>query len=147
MFAQEQHGVHGVPKQASLFQLSLTPMSANAPHRLPPSSALERSREVIPGGQGGFTGWPLKTDGVPLSALTALAVRALADEGFEQGSQDLLSWMGKSQAGQFRYRSIFYTGSQAVPGSKDYISRPQACPGEFYQRSKQRAKQAECAST
>jgi len=56
MVAQEQHGVHGVPKQASMFQLSLTPMSANAPHQLPPSSDLERSREVIPEELAGFTG-------------------------------------------------------------------------------------------
>jgi len=47
MFAQENHGVHGVPKQASLFQLSFTPMSANAPHRLPPSSAFERTRHTV----------------------------------------------------------------------------------------------------
>jgi hypothetical protein len=51
MIAQEQHGVHGAPNQANLFEHSLTPMSANAPPEADkfalaahPADAHERSR-------------------------------------------------------------------------------------------------------
>jgi hypothetical protein len=95
MIAQEEHRVHGVPNQASLFHHSLNSMSANASHRLPPPDALERSSEAVLKGLVGFTrrrslsyGEASKmaaqnTDGLPLSVLTAHAVRALACEGSE----------------------------------------------------------------
>jgi hypothetical protein len=48
---------------------------------------------------------------------------------------------------QPEYRAVFGAEYQADLEYEDHISNLHACPGESYRRSKQHAKQAECAST
>jgi hypothetical protein len=93
MIAQEQHGVHGAPNQASLFEHSLNLMSANASHQLHPADAHERSRRCATAFLDGiYRMGAQNTDRLSVSVLTAHAVRARASEGFEQAGLSLLSY-------------------------------------------------------
>jgi len=133
IFAQEQHRVQGGQKQAShstpLMALSEIEGLVSAladPHAC--RRCASASSFVGPwaksGSHSGKNSWinrsfAQNTDMFPLSALTGLALRAFASEGFEQVLRNLLFYyMERSRVVRCGHGLVLSAESQAEPESK-----------------------------